>query len=117
MAKAAINLQDSFLNQVRRDSSEVKMILLDGSALIGVVRGFDNFTVIVSSRSSQHLVYKHAIAQIIQRRAAGRREDAAEGEEIEAGESTPHAPRPAAEAPARKGPFNPPIDLSGLKPS
>jgi len=74
MSKVSMNLQDSFLNQVRKESAEVKMILLDGTTLAGVIKGFDNFTVILNNRGAQHLVYKHAIAQMIWRRSAGRRE-------------------------------------------
>lgn len=69
MAKASVNLQDSFLNQVRKDGTRVKMILLDGTNLDGVVRGFDSFTVVMTTGETQHLVYKHAIAQIIGERA------------------------------------------------
>lgn len=68
MAKMGMNLQDSFLNQVRKDNTEIMLVLLDGTRLNGFVRGFDNFTVIMSARGQQHLIYKHAIAQIISRR-------------------------------------------------
>lgn len=69
MAKSTVNLQDSFLNQVRKDGSRVKVILLDGTKLDGVVRGFDSFTIVMTTGDSQHLVYKHAIGQIIGERA------------------------------------------------
>ncbi len=59
------NLQDSFLNQVRKDGTEVQMMLTDGSKIVGLVKGFDNFTVILADKEAQHLVYKHAIARII----------------------------------------------------
>jgi host factor-I protein len=80
MSKVSMNLQDSFLNQVRKENAEVKLILLDGTTLSGVIKGFDNFTVILGSRGAQHLIYKHAIAQMIWRRPAGRKEQ--EGEEL-----------------------------------
>ncbi len=70
MAKASVNLQDSFLNQVRKDGSRVKVILLDGTNLDGIVRGFDSFTVVMTTGETQHLVYKHAIAQIIGERSS-----------------------------------------------
>jgi len=72
MAKVTVNLQDSFLNQIRKEGSEVKIVLTDGSSLTGVVRGFDNFTVIINSKDSQHLIYKHAISQLITKRDARR---------------------------------------------
>lgn len=65
MAKTVLNLQDSFLNQVRKDGIDVKVVMLDGSVLIGKVKGFDNFTVIISSEGKQYLLYKHAVSQIV----------------------------------------------------
>jgi host factor-I protein len=64
MSNYNVNLQDSFLNQVRKESTEVEILLLSGGAYKGFVRGFDNFTVILHVGEQQHLVYKHAIAQI-----------------------------------------------------
>jgi host factor-I protein len=66
MTRPVLNLQDNFLNQVRRENLEITLILLDGSQLLGRVKGFDNFTVIVSnSTGGEHLIYKHAIAQMV----------------------------------------------------
>ena len=73
MSKAAMNLQDSFLNQVRRENTEVKVLLVNGTVLRGSVKGFDNFTLILNSRNGQHLIYKHAIAQLVNFRS-GRRD-------------------------------------------
>jgi host factor-I protein len=77
MAKTWVNLQDSFLNQVRKDNSEVKVVLLDGSSLSGTVRGFDNFTLVLHSQGTQHLIYKHAIAQLVTNRNARKNSSAA----------------------------------------
>jgi host factor-I protein len=59
-----INLQDSFLNQVRKENVPVIFYLINGFQLRGSVRGFDNFTVIVENEGKQQLVYKHAISTI-----------------------------------------------------
>jgi host factor-I protein len=75
MSKAAMNLQDSFLNQVRRENSEVRVLLVNGTLLRGIVKGFDNFTLILNNRNGQHLVYKHAIAQIVSHRPHVKPED------------------------------------------
>lgn len=64
MAKPQINLQDSFLNQVRKDNVPVTVYLVNGVQLKGSVRGFDNFTVILESEGKQLLVYKHAVSTI-----------------------------------------------------
>jgi host factor-I protein len=72
MPKPSLNLQDSFLNQVRKESNEVKIQLLGGHDLTGFVKGFDNFTVVLNVRGQNHLIYKHAISQIITRRRTNR---------------------------------------------
>ncbi|WP_418792481.1 RNA chaperone Hfq [Phosphitispora sp. TUW77] len=64
MTKTQINLQDSFLNQVRKENIPVTIYLVNGFQLKGVVRGFDNFTVIIEHESKQQMVYKHAISTI-----------------------------------------------------
>lgn len=74
MARTSMNLQDGFLNQARKDVAEVRLVLVDGSQLVGVVRGFDNFTIILNSQGTQHLIYKHAIAQVVVRGAPRRGE-------------------------------------------
>jgi host factor-I protein len=62
--KTQINLQDAFLNQVRKESIPVTIFLVNGFQLKGVVRGFDNFTVIMESEGRQMMVYKHAISTV-----------------------------------------------------
>lgn len=60
-----LNLQDVFLNQVRKDKIMVTVYLTNGFQFKGMVKGFDNFTVILESDGKQDLVYKHAISTII----------------------------------------------------
>ncbi|KSU85149.1 RNA chaperone Hfq [Fictibacillus enclensis] len=60
--KQAINIQDQYLNQLRRENIYVTVYLLNGFQLKGLVKGFDNFTVILESEGKQHLIYKHAIS-------------------------------------------------------
>lgn len=64
MNKTQINLQDSFLNQVRKENVPVTIYLVNGFQLKGHVRGFDNFTVILEHEGKQQMVYKHAISTI-----------------------------------------------------
>jgi len=59
-----LNLQDVFLNQIRKDGIPVTIFLLNGFQLKGFVRGFDNFTVVLDSDNKQQLIYKHAISTI-----------------------------------------------------
>ena len=61
----AMNLQDLFLNQARKEKIMVTIYLTNGFQFKGVVRGFDSFTVILDCEGRQNLVYKHAISTII----------------------------------------------------
>ena len=59
------NLQDVFLNQLRRDKNSVTMFLMNGFQLHGTVKGFDGFTVVLDTDGKQQLIYKHAISTIV----------------------------------------------------
>ena len=58
------NLQDAFLNQLRRDRIGVTMFLMNGFQMHGVIRGYDGFTVVLDTEGKQQLIYKHAISTI-----------------------------------------------------
>ena len=64
MPVKAINLQDTFLNQVRKENTEVTIHLVNGFQIKGKVKGFDNFTVVLDVMGKQQMVYKHAISTI-----------------------------------------------------
>ena len=69
------NLQDTFLNQARRDRIMVTVFLVNGFQLRGIVRGFDSFVVFVDSDGKQQMIYKHAISTIAPARAIPMTED------------------------------------------
>lgn len=60
--KQSINIQDTFLNQLRKEGIFVTIFLLNGFQLKGQVKGFDNFTVLLESDGKQQLIFKHAIS-------------------------------------------------------
>lgn len=64
MVKVKINIQDQFLNNVRRERSEVTVKLTSGEELNGMLKAFDNFCVVLRSGENYHLLYKHAIAYV-----------------------------------------------------
>lgn len=64
MVTKNINLQDGFLNQLRKENIGVSIYLVNGIQLKGNVKGFDNFTVILEFSGKEQLVYKHAISTI-----------------------------------------------------
>ena len=59
------NLQDAFLNQVRRDRTNLTVFLMNGFQMHGIIRGYDGFTVVLDSDGRQQLIHKHAISTII----------------------------------------------------
>ena len=59
------NLQDTFLNQVRKSKTSVTIFLVNGVKLQGVVSWFDNFCVLLKRDGHVQLVYKHAISTIM----------------------------------------------------
>ena len=61
--KTQINVQDQYLNRVRRDRSQVTIELTTGHKIEGTILGFDNFCIVVRNESDQ-LIYKHAISTL-----------------------------------------------------
>lgn len=68
----SINLQDMFLNQVRKEGVGVTIYLTNSVQLRGFVRGFDAFTLLLDAPNKPtQMVYKHAIASIVPTRSVG----------------------------------------------
>jgi len=85
MNKGQLNLQDNFLNQVRKENVMVTVYLVSGVQLKGHVRAFDSFTILLESPGKPaQLVYKHAVASVVPSKnvhVATTREESAEAEE------------------------------------
>ena len=99
MNKTQMNLQDLFLNQVRKENIGVTIYLTGGVQLKGYVRGFDAFTVLLESPGKPtQLVYKHAIASVVPSRRirpAHKEEQEQEGEFAEKVETPETIEEPA----------------------
>jgi host factor-I protein len=65
MADKSNNLQDVFLNTVRKSRVPVTMFLVNGVKLQGVITWFDNFSVLLRRDGHSQLVYKHAISTVM----------------------------------------------------
>lgn len=65
MADKSNNLQDVFLNTVRKSKTPVTMFLVNGVKLQGVITWFDNFSVLLRRDGHAQLIYKHAISTIM----------------------------------------------------
>jgi host factor-I protein len=66
------NIQDAFLNTVRREKTTVTIYLVNGAKLTGRIRSFDKFSILLEAGPQEQLVFKHAISTISQsRRSSG----------------------------------------------
>lgn len=65
MASDIQNLQDVFLNSVRKSKANVTIFLVNGVKLSGVVTWFDNYCVLLRKDNLSQLIYKHAISTIL----------------------------------------------------
>ena len=69
--KPAQNIQDSFLNNARRDKAPITIYLLSGVKLTGRIRSFDKYSVVLeTSNSQEQLIFKHAISTVVTSRGA-----------------------------------------------
>ncbi len=65
MTEKPQNLQDTFLNHIRKNKTSVTVFLVNGVKLQGVVTWFDNFCVLLRRDGHSQLVYKHAISTVM----------------------------------------------------
>ena len=65
MSEKAQNLQDVFLNHVRKNKLPVTVFLVNGVKLQGVITWFDNFSLLLRREGHSQLVYKHAVSTVM----------------------------------------------------
>ena len=70
-SKPAQNIQDTFLNTVRKDKSPITIYLVSGVKLTGKIRSFDKYSVLLENNSQEQLIFKHAISTVVSGRAPG----------------------------------------------
>ena len=121
MNRTQINLQDNFLNQVRKDGIIVTVYLVSGVQLKGIVRGFDSFTIFLETPGKpSQLVYKHAMASVVPARPvnlAGGREEGPEAEERRPAPAQAPAPAPAPVEAAVEATAEPPAEAPAEAPA
>lgn len=59
------NLQDHYLNVLRKEKAAITVILTNGFQLRGTLMAFDNFTILLNSEGKEQLIYKHAISTYV----------------------------------------------------
>src|SRR5260370_7886009 len=96
------NIQDSFLNNARRDKSPITIYLLSGVKLTGRIRSFDKYSVVLeTSNNQEQLIFKHAISTVVTSKAVQLHD------RISHANTAPTAP--AAPPPASPSPSPPPL--------
>ena len=60
-----VNLQDTYLNRLRKDAIPVTAYLMNGVPVKGKIKSFDNFVILLLADGKQNLIYKHAISTIL----------------------------------------------------
>ncbi|HEY6413628.1 MAG TPA: RNA chaperone Hfq [Edaphobacter sp.] len=93
-SKPAQNIQDTFLNTVRKDKSPITIYLVSGVKLTGKIRSFDKYSVLLENNSQEQLIFKHAISTVVSGRAGAHLEPRTDSPRTD----TPRAAHPPASA-------------------
>jgi host factor-I protein len=70
MDKPAQNIQDSFLNNARKEKGVVTIYLLSGVKLTGRIKSFDKYSLVLETNNQEQLIFKHAISTVVTVRSA-----------------------------------------------
>ena len=103
-SKPAQNIQDTFLNTVRKDKSPITIYLVSGVKLTGKIRSFDKYSVLLENNAQEQLIFKHAISTVVSGRV---------GPHLEARSEAKSEPRPPS-APASTIPAAPSTEPPSL---
>ena len=70
MEKPAQNIQDSFLNNARKDKIVLTIYLMSGVKLSGRIKSFDKYSLVLETNNQEQLIFKHAISTVVTQKAA-----------------------------------------------
>ena len=90
--KPAQNIQDTYLNTVRKDKTPITIYLVSGVKLTGKIRSFDKYSVLLENNSQEQLIFKHAISTVVSNRGVLHGEHRLGGAAPEAGLAPSAAP-------------------------
>ena len=79
MQKDSFNIQDAFCNNARKEKTQITIYLINGIKLIGRIKSFDKYTVILGNGHQEQMIFKHAISTISTPRTMGHHTDSAGG--------------------------------------
>src|SRR5205809_3507956 len=93
MDKPAQNIQDSFLNNARKDKTAITLYLLSGVKLSGRIKSFDKYSLILETNNQEQLIFKHAISTVVtQKSSHSYSSNAQAAAHVPSGPSTPGTP-------------------------
>jgi host factor-I protein len=69
MEKPAQNIQDSFLNNARKDKIVLTIYLMSGVKLSGRIKSFDKYSLVLETSNQEQLIFKHAISTVVTQKA------------------------------------------------
>src|SRR5438128_6880659 len=70
MDKPAQNIQDSFLNNARKEKSVITIYLLSGVKLSGRIKSFDKYSLVLETNNQEQLIFKHAISTVVTQKSS-----------------------------------------------
>jgi host factor-I protein len=90
--KPAQNIQDTFLNTVRKDKTPITIYLVSGVKLTGKIRSFDKYSVLLENNSQEQLIFKHAISTVVTQKSSHSYSSNVSSQAAALGSSTPGVP-------------------------
>ena len=93
-SKPAQNIQDTFLNTVRKDKSPITIYLVSGVKLTGKIRSFDKYSVLLENNAQEQLIFKHAISTVVSGRVGPHTESRSEAKSEPRSPSAPVSATP-----------------------
>jgi len=88
MEKAAQNIQDSFLNNARKDKIVLTIYLMSGVKLSGRIKSFDKYSLVLETNNQEQLIFKHAISTVVTQKSAHSYSGATQAAAVGAGASS-----------------------------
>jgi host factor-I protein len=70
MEKPAQNIQDSFLNNARKDKTLLTIYLMSGVKLSGRIKSFDKYSLVLETNNQEQLIFKHAISTVVTQKSS-----------------------------------------------
>ncbi len=92
MEKPAQNIQDSFLNNARKDKIVLTIYLMSGVKLSGRIKSFDKYSLVLETNNQEQLIFKHAISTVVTQKSSHSYSSNVSSQAAAQGSSTPGVP-------------------------